>query len=566
LPARSDRTKTTVLPRRTTRLPSLRGLAAWAVAGMLAGCGLLPPVPVFQHVNERVSDGVSSVVSNDPSAPSSARDPHVPRASESPGRDALQGNVFVGLGVSGGGARAASFGAAVMQQLEAIGLMPRVTVLSSVSGGGLPTAWYALHGTELTQDQPAAWDRLREAMAWDFRQEWQHSVLAPPQLLATFVSGVTRDRRLFHGATFADLGPVGPRRPVVLFNATDITREGVGFAFSEQEFSARNSRLDSFPISRAVMASGAFPGAFSSITLRNHAPRRPDGSAAERVTYTHLMDGGPADNYGIDTLLKTARSAWQRSAQRESFACLFVVVDSHVVNHASERAVDRDLRNTPLDYLIDPNVFEAIDTMLARRRGDSLARLGIALPGLVRDRRRESGRFHFAQTDGGIERLVLHYDRVVDFDLPVQDIEPGARSPRCRAWHLALNEIRGITSGIASDATGVLDIADPVLRRRALLWEALTRIRTDYRLGGPEGCSTAQLQDALYGAARITVREDTQSLDKVCRWLGQAAGEAAAAGCKSGSLAPDIGALPFVLATAPDALGSRVSCTPSATR
>jgi hypothetical protein len=282
------------------------------------------------------------------------------------------------------------------------------------------------------------------------------------------------------------------------------------------------------------------------------------------VTYTHLMDGGPADNYGIDKLLQTARSAWQRSPQRETFACLFVVVDSHVVNHASERAVDRDLRNAPLDYLIDPNVFEAIDTLLVQRRGDSLARLGIVLPGLVRDRRRASGGFHFAQADGGIERLVVHHDRVVDFDLPVQDIEPGARSPRCRAWHVALNEIRGITSGVVSDATGVLDIADPVLRHRALLWEALTRIRTDYRLGGPAGCSPAQLQDALYAAARISVREDTQSLDKVCRWLAQAAGDGAAAGCKSAGLAPHIGALPFVLATAPDALGSRVSCAPDA--
>lgn len=547
----------------------LRSIAAIALALCSAGCGLLPPVPVFRHVNERINDGVSALVGQGSATQAAAAgDPRVPRASERPGRDALRGNVFVGLGVSGGGSRAANFGAAVIEQLEALGLMAQVTVMSSVSGGGLPTAWYALHGSALLADRSDAWQQMHEAMAQDFRGEWQGAVLSPPNLISTFMSGINRsdlmidifEQRLFHGATFADLGAVGERRPVVLFNATDITREGVGFVFSEEEFSTRNSRLDSFPIARAVMASGAFPGAFSSVTLRNHPPRRPDGTAAEQVTYTHLMDGGPADNYGIDKLLGAARSAWQRSPDRARFACLFVVVDSHVVNHSSERAVDRDLRNGPLDYLIDPNVFEAVDTLLAQRRIDSLARLGLRLPVASRERRREAGRFHFAQAEGGPDRLVLQYDRVVDFDLPVQDIEPGAASPRCRSWHLALNEVRGITAGVRADGAGVLDHDDPVLRHRAALWEAVTRIRTDYRLAGIEGCSTAQLQQALQRAARIAVREDGDALDKVCGWVNQHVGEAAGGRCQAGLQAARAEPLPFRVKQISEALGSRVWC------
>jgi predicted acylesterase/phospholipase RssA len=537
----------------------------------LAACNLVPMIPVFRHVNERISDGVTSIVAPNPDQRLTTVDRQVPRASERPGKDALQGNVFIGLGVSGGGARAANFGTAVMQNLEEIGLMQHVTVLSSVSGGGLPTAWYGLHGAELTRDNPPAWEAMRTAMAFDFRKEWQHTVLAPTNLAATFTSGLNRsdlmvevfERRLFNKATFAQLGAVGPRAPVVLFNATDITREGVGFAFSEEEFSKRNSRLDTFPIARAVMASGAFPGAFSSITLRNHPPRRPDGTIADTVTYTHLMDGGPSDNYGVDKLLQTARSAWRASPDKSKFACLFIVVDSHITNHASERATDRDLRNDPLDFLIDPNVFDGIDTLLSLRRVDNLARLGLRLPGTDRTARRaDPMNFHFAQAPGGTEKIVYKYDRVVQFKLPVRDMEPAATEPDCLAWHISLNEIRSIESGVASDATGLLAIDDPVLRYRAALWEIVTRMKTDYRLRGPSDCSTEQLQDALYRTAKVTVRDDAPALDKVCTWSREHLGPAQLPGCVAGTDLVPTTPLPFVISTNPDNPVSQVRCRP----
>src|SRR5574338_339014 len=42
---------------------------------------------------------------------------------------------FIGLAFSGGGSRAAVFGAAVMKELDRAGLLQQVDVLSAVSGG-----------------------------------------------------------------------------------------------------------------------------------------------------------------------------------------------------------------------------------------------------------------------------------------------------------------------------------------------------------------------------------------------------------------------------------------------
>ena len=51
---------------------------------------------------------------------------------------------FVGLAISGGGSRSANFSAAVMFELQRLGLLDRVDVISSVSGGSLTAAYYCL--------------------------------------------------------------------------------------------------------------------------------------------------------------------------------------------------------------------------------------------------------------------------------------------------------------------------------------------------------------------------------------------------------------------------------------
>jgi hypothetical protein len=60
----------------------------------------------------------------------------------------LKRGVFVGVAISGGGSRAANFGAAMLEELDALGLLDQATAISGVSGGSLPAAYYSLHWKE----------------------------------------------------------------------------------------------------------------------------------------------------------------------------------------------------------------------------------------------------------------------------------------------------------------------------------------------------------------------------------------------------------------------------------
>ena len=80
------------------------------------------------------------------------------------------GTRFVGLTLSGGGARAAVFSAATIFELADLGLMEEVDVISGASGGALTAGYYAL-----TCDNPDRDDcttsRGRERRTWKNRDE-----------------------------------------------------------------------------------------------------------------------------------------------------------------------------------------------------------------------------------------------------------------------------------------------------------------------------------------------------------------------------------------------------------
>ena len=80
-----------------------------------------------------------------PASPPEFRPLHT-RATLHLGEKELADGRFVGLAFSGGGSRAAVFGAAVMKELDRLGVLQQVDVLSAVSGGALPAASYALEG------------------------------------------------------------------------------------------------------------------------------------------------------------------------------------------------------------------------------------------------------------------------------------------------------------------------------------------------------------------------------------------------------------------------------------
>jgi predicted acylesterase/phospholipase RssA len=75
------------------------------------------------------------------------------------------------------------------------------------------------------------------------------------------------DSNLVTHKTFGDMGSGLPR---ILINATTLT-DRKRFVFSEERFKALNSRIDTFPVANAVMASSAVPAAFHDMTLRDHS-------------------------------------------------------------------------------------------------------------------------------------------------------------------------------------------------------------------------------------------------------------------------------------------------------
>src|SRR2546425_222451 len=125
--------------------------------------------------------------------------------------DAFRDGMFVGLALSGGGSRAANFGAAVMLELAELGALDRVDAISSVSGGSLAAAYYMLQG-----ERGIAFTRreVDARFARDFQLRWLVRWFDPRNALRYWFTAFDRsdimvqvfDANLFHGATFADLG------------------------------------------------------------------------------------------------------------------------------------------------------------------------------------------------------------------------------------------------------------------------------------------------------------------------------------------------------------------------
>jgi NTE family protein len=138
------------------------------------------------------------------------------------------------------------------------------------------------------------------------------------------------DKHLFGGAKFGDLAKSGGR-PYLAINATDMAT-GEHFVFSYPRFGLIASDINQFPIARAVAASSAIPLVLTPMTIRNYAgmpgaaqphfvPRATvdDRQVSHRETqvlgflnsyadskskpYLHLVDGGLADNLGMQSLI-----------------------------------------------------------------------------------------------------------------------------------------------------------------------------------------------------------------------------------------------------------------------
>jgi len=275
---------------------------------------------------------------------------------------------FLALAISGGGSRAANFGAAVMLELQQRGLLEQVDVISSVSGGTLPAVYYGLGDKAGAFTEPA----VREALGYDFQSSWIRRWFLPQNIFRYWLSDFTRsdimvqvfNNRLYHKATFADLRP----HPKILLNST-IHNDHTRFTFTDDRFAMLHSALATYHVANAVNASSAFPGAFQDVTLQGYV---------EPPQYQHLYDGGPIDNLGIQAIVEYVNRNILGTSLDRLFpnGCVIIVIDATPASEHPDLNTHESSRSF-IDYFVDTNALDAMDAMLSESRRSLLVRMGI---------------------------------------------------------------------------------------------------------------------------------------------------------------------------------------------
>lgn len=284
-------------------------------------------------------------------------DPHAPVFTPLPDRDTL-----VGLAVSGGGSRAATFAAGTLEALATVcftgagsehSVLEAVTHMSSVSGGSLATAYYAMKKPVLTEPVLAGqqlspayrlfFSRFKHDMQMNFqiralgRQVLKFRVANPTKFAYSFAD--VWDDRFFDGMNFSDLYVRAQHgdAPQVMLNGTiynsgrrlvlttltaadfaydftgelraNLTAKGLQFtpegkaSFDRSVERAKNQFMPltmedigadhrTLPVSLAVATSASFPPVVGPVTYQT----------AGAASYTHVGDGGLFDNLGTESL------------------------------------------------------------------------------------------------------------------------------------------------------------------------------------------------------------------------------------------------------------------------
>jgi predicted acylesterase/phospholipase RssA len=246
-------------------------------------------------------------------------------ADRKPGRKKLR----IGLALSGGGFRAAIFHLGVIRRLEELGIMPKIDVISAVSGGSIIAAYYLCEMERRLRLVPTAERRsikvrvrIFEEIAENFLAvldknlrnrallftPFYHPLLFIKTLFLKAFRSTARselmereyDRWFYKGDTLDQLPSTaaGTERqdkddllgPKLLINTTSLL-SGERVTFSREPVSRLNemSKVNDnvLPLSRVVGASAGVPGLFPPTLIAGEV----------------LVDGGVADNQGIESLI-----------------------------------------------------------------------------------------------------------------------------------------------------------------------------------------------------------------------------------------------------------------------
>ena len=378
------------------RLLSRTGMTRLA-ASRLAACGLLLGTLALGGCGTGIRTGpINAALAGTASA----------ETAQAPAPAGNFEDTTIGVSFSGGGTRASAFAFGVLRELgrtqiageggRKSALIEQVDIVSSVSGGSITAAYFALKGPDILQD-------FRKRFLMKNVEENLRTEVSLPNLVRLSNSASLNDstglqtwldEHLFKGATFRDVFSRG--RPKLLINASDIFNR-TPFVYNQETFSSLCSDLSTYPLSEAVAASAAVPLVFAPVVITNYADRcqyeaprwsqralrnpnapavlKANAEAVQRyraksdVQYVKLMDGGLTDNLGLTGILLERLSAsqpYEPLTEREAVKMkrlLFIIVDagrppggdwaknvatgaSDLIQAVADTAVDANIRNT----------------------------------------------------------------------------------------------------------------------------------------------------------------------------------------------------------------------------
>ena len=283
----------------------------------------------------------------------------LPSGAENPERRAVdvsrEERPLILVAISGGGSRAAALGWVILREVakfrygtdgQTRSLIDDIGVVSSVSGGSVIAAYFALYG-------PDGLERFGpDFLVPDNMRTIGIDAVDPVTWSRLAITGASRidvvealfDNQLFKGKTFFELNQ--PGKPYLILNATDMAT-GEVFAFTPKRFDDICSDLDKELISSGVAASSAVPIVLSPLALQNFSasqcPGRPipqwittrlngrfapylnletfklaryandlrgGPNSLRKIDYLYFLDGGLADNLAIHGLLETISSPY----------------------------------------------------------------------------------------------------------------------------------------------------------------------------------------------------------------------------------------------------------------
>lgn len=284
------------------------------------------------------------------------------------------------LSLSGGGSRAAYWSASIMLALqevykdEGLDILKEVDIISSVSGGSLPAAYYVLSRDPEDLSGKVKSNRkwhprtVKKLMTRNYRSKWLRNWFWPYNIVRFWFTAFDRTDIMAQTLTdnMFDVKTIGfdlrfkdlnPERPYIVLNATNGTKGSFGeqFTFTHEDFVRINSDINRYEVGRAVMASATFPAVFNYMTLKNYK------ESTGKKKYVHLFDGGVHDNLGLQSVQKIIE---KNEAKYKKI--IIILADAYTKSQGVDNK-QCDPRKF-FDYAVDLNFMDGVDSLLSANR------------------------------------------------------------------------------------------------------------------------------------------------------------------------------------------------------